>query len=125
MVFSASAVMAKAHVLGSPYAFVDPAGRPGCHCWVWWLLFVLMRVDYRKLQQSAKLIFPLMAVITGILLIVVCCDVCGHERRTSLGAFGKHHTCSPQSWPSLSSCAVSRLVPAEHACTQIDNIKET
>ena len=66
MVFSASAVMAKA-TAGSPYAFVAKQA-------VWVLLgmvalFVLMRVDYRK-YNNPKLIFPLMA-ITGLLLMAV------------------------------------------------------
>lgn len=66
MVFSASAVMAKA-TAGSPYAFVIKQA-------VWVLLgmvalFTLMRVDYRR-YNNPKLIFPMMAV-TGILLITV------------------------------------------------------
>ena len=66
MVFSASAVMAKA-TMGSPYAFVIRQAA-----WVLLgmiALFTLMRVDYRK-YNNPKLIFPLMA-ITGILLIAV------------------------------------------------------
>jgi cell division protein FtsW len=66
MVFSASAVMAKATV-GSPYAYVVSQA-------VWALfgliaLFILMRVDYRR-YNDPKLIFPLM-VVTGLLLIGV------------------------------------------------------
>src|ERR1700685_3691468 len=66
MVFSASAVMAKATV-GSPYAYVTKQA-------VWALLgmlalFVLMRVDYRK-YNNPKLIFPAMAV-TGVMLLLV------------------------------------------------------
>ncbi len=66
MVFSASAVMAKATV-GSPYAYVKNQA-------VWVLLgifalFVLMRVPYRK-YNNPKLIFPMMA-ITGLLLLAV------------------------------------------------------
>ncbi len=66
MVFSASAVMAKATV-GSPYAYVRNQA-------VWVLLgivalFVLMRVPYRK-YNNPKLIFPVMAV-TAVLLLAV------------------------------------------------------
>ena len=66
MVFSASAVMAKATV-GSPYAYVRNQA-------VWVLLgivalFVLMRVPYRR-YNNPKLIFPMMA-ITGALLLTV------------------------------------------------------
>jgi len=66
MVFSASAVLAKA-TLGSPYAYVSKQA-------MWALLglialFVLMRTDYRK-YNDPKIIFPLMA-ITGLLLLGV------------------------------------------------------
>ncbi|MGI4826917.1 MAG: putative lipid II flippase FtsW [Janthinobacterium lividum] len=66
MVFSASAVMAKA-TLGSPYAYVRNQA-------VWVLLgiialFVLMRVPYRK-YNNPKLIFPVMG-ITAVLLMAV------------------------------------------------------
>src|ERR1700761_607870 len=66
MVFSASAVMAKATV-GSPYAFVRNQA-------IWAVLgmvalFALMRIDYKK-YNNPKLIFPLMG-ITGLLLIGV------------------------------------------------------
>ncbi len=66
MVFSASAVMAKA-TAGSSYAFVSKQA-------VWVLLgmialFALMRVDYRK-YNNPKLIFPLLAV-TCLLLMAV------------------------------------------------------
>jgi cell division protein FtsW len=66
MVFSASAVMAKATV-GSPYAYVTKQAA-------WALLglialVVLMRVDYRK-YNNPKIIFPLMA-ITGLMLMAV------------------------------------------------------
>ncbi len=66
MVFSASAVMAKATV-GSPYAFVLKqaffvlAGLVA--------IFILMRIDYRN-YNNPKLIFPAMAV-TGLMLIGV------------------------------------------------------
>ena len=66
MVFSASAVMAKATV-GSPYAYVRNQA-------VWVLLgiialFVLMRVPYRN-YNNPKLIFPVMG-ITALLLMMV------------------------------------------------------
>ena len=66
MVFSASAVLAKA-TLGTPYAYVSKQA-------MWALLgmialFILMRVDYRK-YNNPKIIFPLMAV-TGLMLLAV------------------------------------------------------
>ena len=66
MVFSASAVMAKA-TLGSPYAYVRNQA-------IWVLLgiialFILMRVPYRK-YNNPKLIFPVMG-ITALLLMAV------------------------------------------------------
>ena len=66
MIFSASAVMAKATV-GTPYAYVRSQlifvilGMIA--------LFILMRVPYTR-YNNPKLIFPVMA-ITGVLLIVV------------------------------------------------------
>ena len=66
MIFSASAVMAKATV-GSPYAYV----RSQLVFVVLGMiaLFILMRVPYTK-YNNPKLIFPVMA-ITAVLLIVV------------------------------------------------------
>src|SRR3978361_1854674 len=66
MIFSASAVMAKATV-GSPSAYV----RSQLVFVVLGMiaLFVLMRIPYTK-YNNPKLIFPTMA-ITGVLLIVV------------------------------------------------------
>lgn len=66
MVFSASAVMAKATV-GSPYAYVKNQA-------IWVLLgivalFILMRVPYRK-YNNPRLIFPMMG-ITALLLMAV------------------------------------------------------
>jgi cell division protein FtsW len=66
MVFSASAVLAKA-TLGSPYAYVSKQA-------IWALLglialFVLMRVDYRR-YNSPRIIFPLM-ISTGVMLLGV------------------------------------------------------
>jgi cell division protein FtsW len=64
MVFSASAVLAKA-TLGSPYAYVSKQA-------LWALLglvalFVLMQVDYKR-YNNPKLIFPLMAGTAVMLL---------------------------------------------------------
>ena len=66
MVFSASAVMAKA-IAGSPYAFVSK--QAGFVLLGFVALFALMRIDYRK-YNNPKLIFPLMG-ITGLLLLAV------------------------------------------------------
>jgi cell division protein FtsW len=66
MVFSASAVMAKATV-GSPYAYVNKQAGFALAGMI--ALFALMRVDYRR-YNNPKLIFPLMAA-TGALLLVV------------------------------------------------------
>ena len=66
MVFSASAVMAKATV-GSAYAYVSKQAVWAALGMV--ALFVLMRVDYRK-YNNPKLIFPAMAV-TGLMLLAV------------------------------------------------------
>jgi cell division protein FtsW len=66
MVFSASAVMAKA-TTGSPYAFVSKQAVFALLGFI--ALFALMRVDYRK-YNNPKLIFPLMA-ITGLMLVAV------------------------------------------------------
>ena len=65
-VFSASAVMAKS-TMGSPYAFVIKQAAYVTVGMV--ILFVLMRVDYRK-YNNPRIIFPIMA-ITGILLLLV------------------------------------------------------
>jgi len=66
MVFSASAVMAKATV-GSPYAYVLKQSGFALAGMV--ALFALMRVDYRR-YNNPKLILPAMAV-TGLLLLAV------------------------------------------------------
>jgi cell division protein FtsW len=66
MVFSASAVMAKA-TLGSPYAYVNKQAGFALAGMI--ALFTLMRVDYRR-YNNPKLIFPLMTA-TGALLLVV------------------------------------------------------
>ena len=66
MVFSSSAVMAKA-TAGSPYAFVSKQALFALMGFI--MLFALMRVDYRK-YNNPKLIFPLMA-ITGLMLLAV------------------------------------------------------
>jgi cell division protein FtsW len=66
MVFSASAVLAKA-TLGSPYAYVSKQAGFALAGMV--ALFVLMRIDYRK-YNNPRVIFPVMAV-TGLLLLAV------------------------------------------------------
>jgi cell division protein FtsW len=66
MVFSASAVLAKA-TMGSPYAYVNKQAGFALAGMI--ALFALMRVDYRR-YNNPKLIFPLMAA-TGALLLVV------------------------------------------------------
>ena len=66
MVFSASAVMAKA-TLGSPYAFVTKQAAFALAGLV--ALFVLMRVDYRKYNNQA-LIFTAMGA-TAVMLLAV------------------------------------------------------
>jgi cell division protein FtsW len=66
MVFSASAVLAKA-TLGTPYAYVSKQAAWALMGMV--ALFVLMRVDYRK-YNNPKLIFPAMAA-TGLMLLAV------------------------------------------------------
>jgi cell division protein FtsW len=83
MVFSASAVLAKA-TLGSPYAYVSKQA-------MWALLglialFILMRVDYRR-YNNAKIIFPMM-VATGLMLFGVFAwrSMNGAHRWLHLGA---------------------------------------
>jgi cell division protein FtsW len=83
MVFSASAVMAKATV-GSPYAYVSKQA-------MWALLglialFILMRVDYRR-YNNHKIIIPMM-VLTGIMLLGVFAwrSMNGAHRWLHLGA---------------------------------------
>jgi len=66
MVFSASAVIAKA-TLGSPYTYVIKQALWAALGLV--ALFTLMRIDYRR-YNNPKIIFPLMGV-TGALLLVV------------------------------------------------------
>ena len=66
MVFSASAVMAKA-TLGSPYAYVSKQAAFALAGMI--ALFALMRIDYRR-YNNPKLIFPIMG-ITGLMLLGV------------------------------------------------------
>jgi cell division protein FtsW len=66
MVFSASAVIAKAN-LGSPYAYVIKQAGFALAGLI--ALFVLMKIDYRR-YNTPTLIFPAMA-ITGVLLLAV------------------------------------------------------
>ncbi len=65
-VFSASAVLAKA-TLGSPYAYVSKQAGYALAGMI--VLFVLMRVNYKK-YNNPKLVFALMG-ITGLLLLSV------------------------------------------------------
>ena len=84
MVFSASAVMAKA-TLGSPYAYVTKQAA-----WVGLgllALFGLMKVDYRR-YNNPKLIFPLMGVTAAMLLAVfVMGGMNGAHRWIRVGGF--------------------------------------
>jgi cell division protein FtsW len=66
MVFSASAVLAKA-TLGTPYAYVSKQAAFAIAGMV--ALFVLMRVDYRR-YNNPRVIFPSM-IATGVLLLGV------------------------------------------------------
>lgn len=118
MVFSASAVMAKA-TFGSPYAFVSKQA-------VWVLLgivamFVLMRIPYRT-YNNPKLIFPGMA-ITGLLLMgvfVLGGKVNGAHRWIGFGGFSLQP--SELAKPVIIIFLAWFLQTRMHA---IDNIKET
>lgn len=120
MVFSASAVMAKA-TTGSAYSFVIKQAL-----WVGLgliALFALMKIDYRK-YNNPKIIFPLMAV-TGVLLLAVFVmggkGTNGAHRWIHLGAAGTLQ-------PSELAKPVIVLFLAWFLQTrihQIDSIKET
>lgn len=66
MVFSASAVMAKATV-GNPYSFV--AKQAGWAALGITAMFLLMRIDYRR-YNNPKIIFPAMGITAFLLLAV-------------------------------------------------------
>ena len=117
MVFSASAVMAKATV-GSPYAYVKNQA-------IWVLLgivalFVLMRVPYRK-YNNPKLIFPVMAV-TGVLLIAVFAMAGMNGAHRWVRIAGTSLQASELAKPVIVIFLAWFLQTRVHA---IDNIKET
>ena len=117
MVFSASAVMAKATV-GSPYAY-------GKNQAIWVLLgivalFVLMRVPYRK-YNNPKLIFPVMAV-TGLLLIAVFAMAGMNGAHRWVRIAGTSLQASELAKPVIVIFLAWFLQTRVHA---IDNIKET
>ena len=117
MVFSASAVLAKA-TTNSPYSFVVNQA-------VWVALglvalFILMRIDYRK-YNDPKLILPMMAVTALMLLAVfVMGSMNGAHRWIRLG----HFTLQPSELakPVIVLFLAWFLQTRIH---QIDNIKET
>ena len=117
MVFSASAVMAKATV-GSPYAYVKNQA-------IWVLLgivalFVLMRVPYRK-YNNPKLIFPVMA-ITALLLIAVFAMAGMNGAHRWVRIAGTSLQASELAKPVIVVFLAWFLQTRMHA---IDNIKET
>ena len=117
MVFSASAVLAKA-TLGSPYAYVSKQAA-------WALLglvalFILMRVDYRRYNNPA-IIFPAM-IATGIMLLGV------FAWRTMNGAHRWLHLGPASLQPSELAKPMIVLLLAWFLQTrihQIDDIKHT
>jgi cell division protein FtsW len=117
MVFSASAVIAKA-TMGSPYSFViKQAAWAGLGLAA---LFVLMKVDYRR-YNNPKLIFPLMA-ITAVMLLAVFAwgGVNGAHRWVRVGGITLQ--------PSELAKPIIVLFLAWFLQTrihQIDNLKET
>ena len=117
MVFSASAVMAKATV-GSPYAFVTKQAA-----WVGvglLALFIAMKIDYRK-YNNPKIIFPLMGITALMLMVVfVMGSMNGAHRWIRIGGFTLQ--------PSELAKPVIVLFLAWFLQTrihQIDNIKDT
>ncbi len=117
MVFSASAVMAKATV-GSPYAYVRNQA-------IWVLLgivalFILMRIPYRK-YNNPKLIFPVMGVTALLLMAVFAMSgMNGAHRWVRLG--GTSLQPSELAKPVIVIFLAWFLQTRMHA---IDNIKET
>jgi len=77
MVFSASAVMAKAES-GSPYKYVGK--QAGFAILGMAALFLLMRVDYRR-YNNPRVVFPLLAVTTLLLLSVFAMPKLNHTHR--------------------------------------------
>jgi cell division protein FtsW len=118
MVFSASAVMAKA-TLGSPYAYVSKQAGFALAGMI--ALFTLMRVDYRK-YNNPKLIFPLMAVTALLLLAVfVMAGMNGAHRWVRLPGLGTLQP-SELAKPVIVLFLAWFLQTRIHA---IDDIKET
>ncbi|MFC6646940.1 putative lipid II flippase FtsW [Granulicella cerasi] len=117
MVFSASAVIAKA-TQGSPYAFVIKQAAFVAAGLV--ALFVMMKIDYRK-YNNPKVIFPLMAITALLLLVVFGMGAMnGAHRWIRFGGFTLQ--------PSELAKPVIVLFLAWFLQTrihQIDNIKET
>ena len=117
MVFSASAVMAKA-TQGSPYAFVSKQ-----LAWVivgLGTMFLLMKIDYRK-YNNPKVIFPLMGVTALMLLAVFAMGrMNGAHRWIRLGGF----TLQPS---ELAKPVIVLFLSwfLQTRIHQIDNIKET
>jgi cell division protein FtsW len=117
MVFSASAVIAKA-TMGSPYSFV---AREAAFVGVGLIaMFILMKVDYRK-YNNPKIIFSLMAITAVLLLAVFAMGrMNGAHRWIRLGGF----TLQPSEFakPVIVLFLAWFLQTRIH---QIDNIKET
>jgi cell division protein FtsW len=117
MVFSASAVLAKA-TMGSPYSYVIRQGFFVAVGLV--LMFALMKVDYRK-YNNPKVIFPLMA-ITAVLLLAVF----------AMGAMNGAHRWVRAGGITLQPSELAKPVIVlflawflQTRIHQIDNIKET
>ena len=84
MVFSASAVLAKAQY-GTPYQYVAKQAMYGALGMV--ALFALMRVDYRR-YNSPRVVFPAMAITTLLLISVFAMHALNNTHRwIRLGAF--------------------------------------
>ena len=77
MVFSASAVISKAES-GSPYKYVGK--QAGFAILGMAALFLLMRVDYRR-YNNPRVVFPLLAVTTMLLLSVFAMPKLNHTHR--------------------------------------------
>jgi cell division protein FtsW len=85
MVFSASAVMAKAEPGGSPYRYVAKQAMYALFGMI--ALTLLMRVDYRK-YNTPQFVYPMMAVTTLLLVGVFAMPKLNHTHRWfKLGGF--------------------------------------
>lgn len=89
MVFSASAVMAKAQY-GSPYPYVAKQAMYALLGMI--ALAVLMKVDYRR-YNSPRVVFPAMAVTTLLLMSVFAMHALNHTHRWI--RFGSFFTFQP------------------------------